>query len=109
MKYLFLFIPFFLYALDYSSLYSERGKGYENNDVRIQGKFSSYSCHESKRAIDGYCNVCLSVYDNDTYLNRVCMQVGTTYESSFKNSDKDDVFSFDCTYRGNLFSFKGCN
>jgi len=109
MKFLFLIVPVLLSAVDYSTLYSERGKGYEDSHVTIRGKFNSYSCNKSRRSIDNYCNVALSVYDGDKYLNRVVLQVGTTYESDLKDSKRDDLFTFGCTYKGSLNNFKDCN
>lgn len=109
MKYIFLFIPLFLFAVDYSTLYSERGKGFDDSHVTIKGKFNSYWCNKSGRSIDNYCNVALSVYDGEKYLNRVVLQVGTTYESDLKDSTRNDYLSFGCTYKGSLFNFKDCN
>lgn len=111
MKYILILSLFFVsvFAVDYLDLYDARGKGYNNSNVRIDGKFDSFFCTNGKKSIYDYCNVYLKIYDGGKFLNRVSLKVGTTYKSSFRYADKGDTYSFDCTYKGNLFTFYGCN
>lgn len=110
MKYLFIFVFSFisLHGVDYVTLFKEGGKGYDGYNVSIRGKFYSYRCFEETRRMDSHCRVSLKVYENNILVFKPTLKVGSTYESSLKDSDVGDYYSFDCTYNGSIYVLESC-
>jgi len=101
-----------LFGVSFSTLYEVRGKGYDNSNVYIDGEFTSYRCSINSglnNSRDNYCKVFLDVIENGKFISSVAVFVGTTWESDFKNAKRGDTYSFSCTYKNSLSTFKYCN